>query len=69
MKPRRAQDYRWEQRTLCPTPAKEGYSAKREAKSALDNLRAKFGKATDEPKPYLCKCGLWHLGRRNKRLS
>lgn len=46
----------------CPTPRKVGYHRKSIALLAADKLRIRF-----DSRPYLCRCGRWHLGSTRAR--
>ena len=47
----------------CPTPHKVSYPARKHAKEVLRLKKVKFAQTGEIPKPYLCVCGCWHLGK------
>lgn len=52
----------------CPTPYKQAHATKAAAQRHVSSLYAKEGKAA-MVRPYLCRCGSWHVGGRRKKFG
>ena len=47
---------------LCPRPGKRVYWTREDAEAAIQRMRASGRPRAEHLNPYLCACGVWHVG-------